>query len=146
MRSIPIKLRAIRTPNTFFIIVHDKDSNDCKLLKDRLVHLCKENGRPDTLVRIVCHELESWFLGDLNAVEKAFGSTNLSSLQNKAKYRDPDQLANPVQELKKLVRDYQKLSGSREISKHINVNNNHSRSFNVFLAGIEKMILKNTQG
>jgi hypothetical protein len=139
-RSIPRKLRAFTNPETYFVILRDKDSSDCREVKRKLISLCEEGGRPDALVRIVCHELESWFLGDLSAVEKAFNKKNLSILQEKAKYRDPDQLANPAQELKKLVGEYQKLSGSREIAAHLSLLENRSYSFHVFLSGIKKLL------
>jgi len=139
-RSIPIKLRAYRTPDTHFVVLRDKDSSDCVQVKQRLAQLCRQNGRPDTLIRIVCHELESWFLGDLAAVEKAFNKTNISGLQQKAKYRDPDQLANPVQELKKIVHEYQKLGGSRDIAPHLDFTKNKSHSFNMFISGLHGLI------
>lgn len=138
--SIPRKLRAFKTPETYFVILRDKDSTDCVELKKRLISLCEVGGRPDTLVRIVCHELESWFLGNLNAVEKAFGKSNLSKLQGKAKYRDPDLLANPSQELKKIIPEYQKLGGSREIAQYLTFSDNRSNSFNVFLSGIRRIL------
>ena len=71
-KSIPRKLRAWQTPGTVFIIVRDKDGADCVEIKNRLVNLCQQAGRSDSLVRIACHELESWLLGDLAAVGKAF--------------------------------------------------------------------------
>jgi hypothetical protein len=37
------------------------------------------------LIRIVCKELESWFLGDLEAVGLAY-DVSLQQLQNKLKY------------------------------------------------------------
>jgi len=139
-RSIPKKLRAIHTPETIFVVVRDQDSSDCVELKLRLASLCREAGRPDTLVRIVCHELESWFLGDLAAVERAFGKTNLAAQQTKAKYRDPDRLANPAQELAKLIPGYQKLGGARDIAPHMNLTGNRSRSFQAFLSGLQRLV------
>ncbi len=76
-KSIPIKLRAWQKPGTSFIIVRDKDHADCLEVKKHLVKLCSQAGRSDSLVRIACHELESWFLGDLAAVEKAFNIKNV---------------------------------------------------------------------
>ncbi|MGN7456380.1 DUF4276 family protein [Paenibacillus pasadenensis] len=140
-KSIPIKLKAFRTPHTYFVILRDKDTGDCMEIKNRLKSLCEKGGRPDTLVRIVCHELESWFLGDLQAVEKAFSQEGLSELQEKAKYRDPDRLANPAQELGKLV-PYRKLAGSRAISPFLSVDDNKSRSFQVFISGIHSLLKK----
>ncbi|WP_218032471.1 DUF4276 family protein [Paenibacillus humicus] len=141
-KSIPIKLRAFQTPNTYFVILRDKDSGDCIKIKENLSALCREAGRPDTLVRIVCHELESWFLGDLEAVGKAFHSEGIEELQNKAKFRDPDRLANPAQELRRLVGKYQKLAGSKAISRYMSFDNNRSHSYMVFLEGLRKLIAK----
>ena len=39
-KSIPRKLRAWQTPDTFFVIVRDKDHADCLEVKKRLVKLC----------------------------------------------------------------------------------------------------------
>ncbi len=74
-------------------------------LKQRLKDLCQQAGKPDALIRIVCHELESWFLGDLAAVENAFNIKGLAKQQNHKKFRDPDRLANASEELGKLVKD-----------------------------------------
>ena len=70
-RSIPRKLAAWRYPGDRFVIVRDADNSDCVDLKARLVALCAKAGRPDTMVRLVCQELESWYLGDLAAVAAA---------------------------------------------------------------------------
>jgi hypothetical protein len=63
-KAILYKLRRWQTPNTHFVIVCDQNSDDCIKLKQRLKDLCQQAGKPDALIRIVCHELESWFLGD----------------------------------------------------------------------------------
>jgi uncharacterized protein YktA (UPF0223 family) len=137
-KSIPMELRSWNEPNVRFVIVHDKDSNDCILLKQDLIRITYECNRPDTLVRIVCTELESWFLGDLQAVEKAF-NINLKRQKNKALFRNPDSIQNAKQELKRLVPEYQQISGSQNISKHMDVANNKSHSFNVFVSGVKKL-------
>ncbi len=135
-KSIPRKLRAWRTPGVRFVVVRDKDRGDCHAVKERLIALCRAGNRPDSLVRIVCHELESWYLGDLKAVETAFAIRGLARRQNQKKYRDPDALANPVQELRRLVPRYQKIAGSRRIGHHLNLDTNCSHSFRVFLSGV----------
>ncbi len=96
-KSIPRKIKGWgKLPNIeiHFIIARDQDGADCKKIKKRLLSLCTEGGRPDSLVRIVCNELESWFLGDLLAAEKAFNRNNLSGLKNRQKYRNPDLITN----------------------------------------------------
>ncbi|MDR0516847.1 MAG: DUF4276 family protein [Fibromonadaceae bacterium] len=138
-RSIPIKLRNWQEPNVKFVIVHDKDSNDCIKLKAELKNIAKNCKREDALVRIICSELESWFLGDLAAVEKSFG-INLSEKKNKAIYRNPDNIQNAKQELRKLIPQYQQISGSRKIASEMSLSDNKSRSFLVFIEGIMKVV------
>jgi hypothetical protein len=138
-KAIPYKLRRWQAPHIHFVIVRDKNSDDCIILKQRLKQLCQQAGQPNALIRIVCHELESWFLGDLAAVEKAFNLKGLAKQQNKKKYRDPDQLANASEELQKLVKNYKKVSGACAIAPHIDLANNRSHSFQVFISGVQKI-------
>lgn len=141
-KSIPRKLRAWNNYEGMeykFIILRDKDGGDCISLKNNLVQLCSNAGRPDSLVRIVCNELESWFLGDLNAVEKGIGIKNISAMQKKRKFRNPDDLTNACDELKKLCGTYQKIGGAKKISPYLDLENNSSHSFNVFISGVKKL-------
>ena len=87
-KQIERKIRCWQTPNAKFIVLRDKDSGDCMAIKGRLYEKCKSAGREDALIRIACHELESWYLGDLEAVEKGLGINGLSKLQN-GKYKTP---------------------------------------------------------
>jgi hypothetical protein len=140
-KRLPGKLRAWRAPNAKFVVLRDKDQGDCRAIKARLASLCCAAGRADVLVRIACHELESWYLGDLEAVEYGLGIQGLARQQGKAKYADPDRLANPVQELSRLTADrYQKIAGSRLIGPRMRLSENRSRSFLVFVSGIRRVI------
>ncbi len=137
-KSIPRKLRAWNKPAKF-IILRDQDSGDCIQIKNTLFQLCQQGGREDSLIRIVCHELESWYLGDLKALEKIFGG-QLSKKQKNRKYRNPDQLNSAKQELRRIIPQYQPISGSREIAKYLDLDNNTSHSFRVFLQGLKKIL------
>ena len=135
------KLRNWCNPNTDFVVLRDQDSADCTAVKQRLTAICTEAGRPHSLVRIVCHELESWYLGDLQAVEKGLNLSCLSEQQQKRKFRNPDKLSNAKDELKKLTKNsYQPISGSREIGTYMSVENNRSHSFKVFIAGLQRIL------
>ena len=142
-KSIPRKLKAWKTPDTYFVIVRDKDSANCLDVKQRLVTLCSEAGRSDSLVRIACHELESWFLGDLAAVGQAFNLPKLMKKQNSKKYKNPDNLANASQELEKLVKGYRKVSGAKKIAHYLTIESNHSQSFLCFISGVQCLISNN---
>ena len=91
-------------------------------------------------MRIACRELESFYLGDLAAVGQAFNKANLGKQQKGKKFRNPDMLSNPVQELQKLVPDYQKLSGSRKIASQMKIDANKSESFNALIRGIRNLL------
>jgi hypothetical protein len=130
--SIPRKLRAWREPGMRFVVVRDSHSEECKRLKARLKQLCARARRPDTLVRIVCRELESWFLGDLQAVADAFGQPRILRHIKRRAFQDPDSLTNACEELLKLVPGYQKRGGARAIAPRMLPERNRSHSFGVF--------------
>ncbi len=138
-KSVTRKIRAWGEPDVRFVVVRDQDTADCLAVKERLASLCADAGRPDSLVRIVCTELESWVLGDLDALAEAFDQPTLSKLKSKAKFRDPDKLSSAAQEVRKLVPTYQKVSGAREVTKHIVPERNRSHSFQVFLKGVRDL-------
>ena len=81
--QLPRKLRGWRVPDTRFVVMRDKDQADCLTVKCRLVSICRDAGKPDVLVRILCHELESWYLGDLNAVERGLQIAGLAQKQGR---------------------------------------------------------------
>ena len=140
-KRLPLRMRAWRRPDTRFIVLRDQDSGDCKKIKSRLLELCKKAGREDALVRIACKELESWYLGDLKAVEKGLEINNLAKNQQKTLYRNPDAIANAAEQIRKLTAGrYQKIGGSRSIGSFMNLESNTSRSFQVFVLGIKKVI------
>ena len=139
LRSIPIKLRAWRTPDTRFIVLHDKDANDCYQLKRCLVDLCVSSGRCDVLVRIACYELEAWYFGDLQAIEAAFPRFKADKIKGKPKYKNPDLIVKPSSELKRLIPEFRKGLASRVIPNYMNLNKNHSASFCVFIDGVRNV-------
>lgn len=140
-KNLVRRIRLWQIPNSAFIVLRDQDAADCRDVKKSLTDLLAQTGKDRALVRIACHELESWYLGDLSAVETALECSGLSRLQNSARYRDPDQTVNPSRELSRITKSsYQKLSGSRSIGPHLDLKNNRSRSFQVFIAGIQRLV------
>ena len=141
-KSLPRKLRAWRNPNARFVVLHDKDSNDCHHLKQALRDICVK-ARPDLkpLIRIACHELEAWYMGDFDALAATFPGFNADQVRNRARYRDVDSLANAAEELSKLVPTYQKVSGSRALGKTLSIGGgNTSHSFRIFMQGLTRLI------
>lgn len=136
-KSLPIKLRAWNEPNVAFVVVHDQDSNNCIALKRHLTELCSGFGRR-VLIRIPCHELESWYWGDLKAVSEAYGK-DLTGLGQKKSYREPDRIENPKRELKRFIPEMGQIDGARRIAKHMSISANTSYSFRVFIDGILRL-------
>lgn len=142
--QIERRLRYWLTPDTCFLVMRDKDAGDCMKIKQQLLQKIKNSGRPlDCIcVRIACHELETFYLGDLKAVETGLSVVNLSKKQNQAKYRTPDNLANASEELEKLTsKKYSKIAGTRQIAPHMALDgSNKSRSFNVLIHGVKSLV------
>ena len=138
-RNIVPKLHGWQESNTAFVILRDQDAADCKTVKHTLLTKCKEAGKEDAVVRIVCRELESWYFGDLAAVEKGLGLRNLTRFARKRKYRVPDDIKAPARELASITRNaYQKIAGSRAIGPNLSLTSNKSQSFQVFLRTMER--------
>ncbi|MBP6097339.1 MAG: DUF4276 family protein [Methyloversatilis sp.] len=137
-RSIRVKLRAWRMPGDRFVIVRDNDNADCIDLKARLLAVCNASGRPDTLVRLICQELESWYIGDIEAFAHAF-DPKLDTPALRKRFVTPDTWQKPSKELERLVPAFQKGIGARIMAQHLRETGNLSRSFNVFVAGLKQL-------
>lgn len=137
-KSLQAKLRGWTEPNVKFVVVQDQDSNDCRKLKQELVELCAKTDR-QVLIRIACHELESWYFGDLEAISRVYGK-DLVYLKTKKKYRIPDEIVNPKKELQHFLPEHQQIEGARRIAPQIDIHNNTSTSFQVFVSGIKQLI------
>lgn len=145
-QSIPRKIRVASKKDitTGFIIVQDQDNNDCHLLKSQLAGLCEEAQRGNRnvpyKVRIVCHELEAWYLGDMDAIECVFPRFHAAHYRGKKKFRKPDDCVNPKKELKNIVGDYGQIATARQIAPHLDVERNISPSFRCFIDGLRQMV------
>ena len=139
-RQLVHRLRGYLIPGARFVVLRDKDAEDCRAVKNRLVAKCVEAGRPDSLVRVACQELESWYLGDLAAVEAGLGATGIARQQLRKAFQKPDDLVTPSRKLRALAPAYQKVAGSRAIGPYLDPARNRSDSFRVFVSGIKKLV------
>jgi len=138
-KSITRKLRAWKEPDVRFVIVRDNDNTDCHALKQKLQKLCDLAGRSDTLIRIVCQELEAWYFGESKALAKAYEKSQLLHIEKKAKFRESDAIHKPSKEIVKLIPEFQKISGAKRLAKYLSRKGNRSNSYRVFMDGIEKI-------
>ena len=101
-KQLARRLRGYLNPHARFLVLRDQDSApDCTIVKAKLQVLCEQAGRKAvSLVRIACRELETIYLADLQAVERALALQGLIKHQNIVKFRQPDRLGSPSVELK----------------------------------------------
>jgi len=157
LTKLPKRLKGYKkwiTQEYRIIILIDKDSDDCYILKRKLENIAtdanlttKSSVRPgqdfQVLTRIVIFELESWFLGDFSAIKKAYPKIS-NKLQNNIKYSNPDVITNTWEELESILQRYQyypggmpKIEVAEKISKHLNISINRSPSFQIFYQGLQ---------
>lgn len=137
-KSIPKKMKRWDYGKPHFLILQDNDGGDCVAVKRELydiAHPCEKSFH----VRIVCQELESWLLGDLEAIRQAYSE---EKIEDKAKFHNPDRLNNASQELERLIKIKAKVQRAKLISQHFNLTKNRSKSFNVFIKTLRQLIQK----
>lgn len=137
-----MRLRGWRRPSTSFLVLCDQDAEDCRELKKRICSIVTGSGtRPFVKIRIACHELENFYLGDLAAVEHGLQVKGLAAQSAKKGYRQADVFANAPEQLKKITGwRYQKLAGSRAIAPCLDLAGvNTSSSFNALLGAIREL-------
>ena len=66
------------------------------------------------------------------------GKTTLSHYDRTAKYRNPDNLGSPSQELKRVLPYCQKREGARRIAPYLDTDRNRSKSFGALMASLTK--------
>jgi len=138
-------------PNVTVIIVVDLDNRDCLIFKKELSKILKQcNPAPNTLFRIAIEELESWFMGDPQAIKSAYpraDSRALDSYIQDSICGTWEKLANTVYTggAAALIRrgwpsiGQIKCEWAEKITPYIDVQKNKSRSFQVFRDGLARL-------
>ena len=142
-RSVPRKLKEWKVPGDRFVIVRDNDNADCVAIKARYVSVCGACGRPESPVRLVCQELESWYLGDLWAMAQAFAQPNLDTPGHRKRFANPDGWQKPSVEVGRLVAGFGKVAGARSMAVYLQAcEQNRSTSFKAFTIGVRRVALE----
>lgn len=140
-KNIPTKMKRWNFGRPFFIIVRDQDGGDCRAVKKKLHDIASKGGKAFS-IRVVCMELESWLLGELDAVEAAYPASEATKFKAKKKFRDPDSLSNASQELERLIRVRGKVGRAKRIAKHFQPSRCRSKSFAVFWRTVSQNLRK----
>jgi hypothetical protein len=138
-RSIPNKLKAWREPGVRFVILRDNDGADCLSVKSRLRAMAVATDRV-VLIRLVCQELEGWYLGDPEALAAAYPEAAIRPETLTRAFRDPDARIKPSRELRRWIPMFQKNDGARRMGQLVSADGNRSHSFRVFVSGLRSLI------
>ena len=83
------RIRGYRVPGAKFVVLRDKDAGDCRAIKAGLVARCSRASKADALVRIACHEIESWYLADFGCRRNRFGGSRTCGETKQEDVRKP---------------------------------------------------------
>jgi hypothetical protein len=138
-RSFPRKIAswgAARPPR--FIVMRDNDGADCRRLKRQLGELVPVGALQRVQIRIVIQELESWYIGDLDAVRDAglVSEDMLGRHKRKARLRNPDEIRHAKQIFKTQIAAGGQIELARSIGPHLSLADNRSRSFHAFVGAL----------
>lgn len=149
-------------PDLRVLVLVDRDQQNCLLLKQTLEDAAQAAGlrslmtaRPapgqqpigqfHVVNRVVCEELEAWFLGDPAAVEQAYPKIKRKNF-NQAHLRNPDNvqggtweaLERTLQKGRYYPAGLAKIKAARDIAPHLDLSPsvNQSPSFQAFVAGV----------
>jgi integrase len=161
LKKLAPKLKAYSkwiTDEIKIVVLVDLDRDDCKKLKKKLNKISEDSGLTiktsigklssefQILNRIAIEELEAWFFGDKKAIKKTYKKVNPNEL-DKPRYSNPDTISNTWEELERLLQKFHyypgglsKIQNAQVISKNMDVNNNSSKSFNVFRDGLLQIV------
>jgi hypothetical protein len=139
-RAVPRKLLSWREPNVRFMITRDNDGAQCEEIKARLNGLVPEGVGHPFCVRIVCQELESWLLGDAEAIAAAYPAAARHPSFRHWTTRDPDELTNAADLLHQLTGTRGKRSRTAAIAQCMVPDRNRSHSFRAFIEGMRRLL------
>ena len=159
LKQLPLRLRGYRpwlpADSRIFVLI-DEDRQDCQKLKAQLEQAAREagfltkshpNSKGDFRIvnRLAVEELEAWFFGDVEALRTAYPRVS-KTFHNRPKYQDPDAITGGTWEaLGRLLKQYYpnflpKRVVAQKIAPHMEPSRNRSRSFQVFVEGLEACV------
>ncbi len=144
--------KSLKNFSAVVVVVVDLDDRDCMVFKQEMLEILNNcNPQPKVLFRIAIEEVEAWLLGDYTALKEAYPRAKEQVLRTYV--QDSicgtwEKLADVVypggsQKLKKLGWFHMgqaKCKWAENIAPHLDVENNQSKSFQVFRDGIRGLM------
>lgn len=144
-------------PTLRVVVLVDRDDDDCRALKAHLERVVQDSGlttlasvdggSANVATRIAIEELEAWLFGDVEALRRVYPRIP-PSLNRQARFRDPDAIAGGTWEsLERVLQKHGYHSGglpkirvAGAVARHMDVENNRSRSFAQFRDGVRRLV------
>lgn len=136
-RSLANKIANDPLPNSKFLVLRDADNKDCKALKRGLREKVPQGKRARTVVRIVCQELEAWYLAQPSALISAGALAR--PFPKKMLNTNVDAISNPKRLFLGLARDKGQIEHARRIGPCLDVGSERSASFKHFVSGLRML-------
>jgi hypothetical protein len=160
LSRLPARLKGYSAwlpPDARILVIVDRDSQDCRQLKQELeaaasasgllTRTTQHHGAFSVVNRIAIEELEAWFFGDWKAVRAAYPRVP-ATIPNQATYRAPDAIAGGTWEAFERVLQtagyfgaggLRKVEAARAIAEHMDPARNTSPSFRALRAALAEM-------
>lgn len=136
-RSLANKIANDPFPNSKFLILRDADNKDCRALKRNLQERVPPAKRARTVVRIVCQELEAWYLAQPKALTSAGALAR--PLPRNILNANVDAIGNPKRLFLGLAHDKGQIEHARRIGPELDIASTRSASFKHFVSGLRNL-------
>ena len=130
--------RSWRDPGMRFVVLCDQDSEKCEDRKAALLEQVAPERRNHTLVRIVCQELESWYLGDQSSIDEVNRGIENQN-ERFVVSSNPDAVPRPAELITKVTRR-RKRQLALDLGPVIDCEESRSQSLQVFLSGLDRLL------
>ena len=139
-KSIANKIGNDPFPSTKFLVLCDADLHDCRTLKASLIEQVPKAKRERTMVRIVCRELEAWYIAQPEALKKS--GTLARNIWGGTQSRNPDEIVDPKREFLRIAHEKGQMEHARSIGPHLDPDHMKSASFQHFVKALVKLAAK----
>lgn len=145
--SVERKLKAWTRDSARFIILLDNDGKDCFARKKTWLSLVPDFRREHAKVRLVCQELEAWYLAEPEALRDAqmIDEKKLRAMQTDRLLRQPDQILNAKAVFRRHVNVLGQIDTARRVGPFLRCERSRSPSFRTFCATVSTFLLEGAQ-
>ena len=133
-RSLKRKLAADPLPYGRYLILRDADNLDCQELKKKLSTMIPASKRSRTRVRLVCQELEAWYLAQSNLLVRE--GVLKTPIPKRALQGGVDAVRDPKRLFQRHAHQKGQIAHAQRIGPLLNLESRASPSFAHFISAL----------